>query len=248
MSSSGPDSRREPFHTTHWSLVALAGDRQSKRSEEALAKLCADYWQPLYAFMRRSGHSPHAAQDLTQEFFARLLAKNYLQDADRERGRFRSFLLGAVKHFLANERRAARAQKRGGGKPALSLDFRTAEAAYSIEPADEETPERLFQRQWALLLLERVMQRLAEEYTAGGKTAQFEGLREFLTAGPDHRPYAEVAPQLGMSEDAVKMAVHRLRKRYRQLLRDEIGGTVADPAEIDAELAELFEILATRAR
>jgi RNA polymerase sigma-70 factor (ECF subfamily) len=244
MSLPGPDREPDCFHTTHWSLVVAAGDRQSDKSEEALAKLCADYWPPLYAFIRRSGHSLHAAQDLTQEFFAKLLDKNYLQDADRERGRFRSFLLGAVKHFLANCRKADRAQKRGGGKPALSLDFRSAESAYSMEPADRQTPEVLFERQWALLLLGRVLARLSGEYSAAGKPQQFEVLREFLTAGPDHRPYAEVAPQLGMSEAAVKMAVHRLRKRYRQLLKDEIGQTVADPVEIDAELAELFAVLA----
>lgn len=241
---SDPDSQADRFHTTHWSLVVAAGDRKSAGSDRALAKLCGDYWPPLYAFIRHSGHSLHTAQDLTQGFFARLLGKNYLQDADRNRGRFRSFLLGAVKHFLANHHKAARAQKRGGGKPTLSLDFRSAEAAYQIEPADSQTPERLFEQQWALLLLERVLQQLAGEYAAVGKAEQLALLREFLTAGPDRRPYADVALQLGMSEAAVKMAVHRLRKRYRQLLREEIGQTVADPVEIDDELSQLFAILA----
>jgi RNA polymerase sigma factor (sigma-70 family) len=241
---SDPDSRADRFHTTHWSLVVAAGDRKSVRSDQALAKLCGDYWPPLYAFIRRSGYSVHDAQDLAQGFFARLLDKNYLQDADRERGRFRSFLLGAVKHFLANQHKADQAQKRGGGKLTLSLDFRPAEAAYQIEPVELQTPERLFEQQWALLLLERVLQQLADEYVAAGKADQFALLREFLTAGPDGRPYADVAPELGISEAAVKMAVHRLRKRYRQLLREEIGQTVADPAEIDDELTQLFAILA----
>src|SRR5687767_7915843 len=211
--SSGPEADRDRFQTTHWSLVVAAGERRSARSDEALARLCADYWPPLYAYIRRSGHSLHAAQDLTQEFFARLLEKNYVQSADRERGRFRSFLLGAVKHFLSNHAKAARAQKRGGGKPLLSLDFRSAEAAFQIDPADSQTPERLFEQQWALLLLDRILQRLADEFAATGRAKDWAVLREFLTAGTDHRPYAQAAAQLGMSEAAVKMAVHRLRKR-----------------------------------
>ena len=223
-----------------------AGDRRSAQSDEALARLCADYWPPLYAYIRRSGHSLHAAQDLTQEFFARLLEKNYVQSADRERGRFRSFLLGAVKHFLANHGKAARAQKRGGGQPLLSLDFRSAEAAFQIEPADSQTPDHLFEQQWALLLLDRILQRLADELAATEKANHWAVLRDFLTAGADHRPYAEAAAQLGMSEAAVKMAVHRLRKRYKQLLRDEIGQTVAEPAEIDDEIRQLFSILARK--
>src|SRR5687767_14609044 len=226
--SSGPEADRDRFQTTHWSLVVSAGDRQSARSDEALARLCTDYWPPLYAYIRRSGHSLHAAQDLTQEFFARLLEKNFFQSADRERGRFRSFLLGAVKHFLSNQKKAARAQKRGGGKPLLSLDFRSAESAYQTDPADSQTPDRLFEQQWALLLLDRILQRLADEFAAKGKPQQWVVLREFLTAGMDHRPYADAAAELGMSEAAVRMAVHRLRKRYRQLLRDEIAQTVAD--------------------
>lgn len=241
--SSGPDADRDLFHTTQWSLVVSAGDRQSARSDEALAKLCLDYWPPLYAYIRRSGHSLHAAQDLTQEFFARLLEKNYVQSADRERGRFRSFLLGAVKHFLSHHRKAARAQKRGGGRPLLSLDFHSAEAAYRIEPTDSQTPDRLFEQQWALLLLDRILQRLADEFAATGKSQQWAQLRGFLTAGADHCPYAEAAADLGMSEAAVRMTVHRMRKRYQQLLRDEIAQTVAEASEIDDEIRQLFSIL-----
>jgi RNA polymerase sigma factor (sigma-70 family) len=244
--SSGPDADRDRFQTTHWSIVVAAGDRGSARSDEALARLCTDYWLPLYAYIRRSGHSLHAAQDLTQEFFARLLERDHFQSADRERGRFRSFLLGAVKHFLSNQRNAARAQKRGGGKPLLSLDFRSAEAAYQVEPADSQTPDRLFDQQWALLLLDRILQRLADEFAAAGKSQQWLSLREYLTAGTDHRPYADAAAQLGMSEAAAKMAVHRLRKRYRQLLRDEIGQTVAEASEVDDEIRQLFSILARK--
>jgi RNA polymerase sigma factor (sigma-70 family) len=244
--SSGPKADCDRFQTTHWSLVVSAGDRKSARSDEALARLCADYWPPIYAYIRRSGHSLHAAQDLTQEFFARLLEKNYVQSADRARGRFRSFLLGAVKHFLSNHRKAARAQKRGGGQPLLSLDFSSVEAAYQIEPADSQTPDHLFDQQWALLLLDRILQRLADEVAATGKAKQWELLREFLTAGADHRPYAQAAAELGTSEAAVKMTVHRMRKRYRQLLRDEIGQTVAEASEIDDEIRQLFAILARK--
>jgi RNA polymerase sigma-70 factor (ECF subfamily) len=178
--SSGPQADCDRFQTTHWSLVVSAGDRKSARADEALASLCADYWPPLYAYIRRSGHSLHAAQDLTQEFFARLLEKNYVQSADPERGRFRSFLLGAVKHFLSNHKQAARAQKRGGGQPLLSLDFRSAEAAYQLEPADSQTPDRLFEQQWALLLLDRILQRGGRFAAAGMQ--HWEVLR-VLTAG-----------------------------------------------------------------
>jgi RNA polymerase sigma-70 factor (ECF subfamily) len=186
----------------------------------------------------------HATEDLTQEFFTRLLDKNYLQDADRERGRFRSFLLAALKHFLANERKASRAQKRGGGKLTFSLDFQAAEQAYQAAAVDSRTPEWFYEQQWALRLLDRVIQRLAEEYAAAGKEAIFVELRECLTGESVRRPYGSIAADLGISEAAVKMAVHRLRKRYREVLRDEIGQTVASPDEIEAEIRQLFTSLA----
>jgi DNA-directed RNA polymerase specialized sigma24 family protein len=237
----GPKTDPDRFHTTHWSLVLAAGRRES---HDALARLCADYWPPLYAYIRRSGYPMHAAEDLTQEFFARLLGKNYLQDADRERGRFRSFLLAALKHFLANQRKAERVQKRGGGKPTFSLDVSAAETAYKMDPADGRTPERLFDQEWALHLIDRVIRRLANEYATAGKEAIFTEFRELLTADPDHRPYHRLAADLGMSEAAFKMAVHRLRKRYRELLRDEIAQTVANPTEIEDEIRQLFVSLA----
>jgi len=237
---SGPYS----FQTTHWSLVIAAGDRGGEQSKEALARLCSDYWRPLYFYVRRCGNVTHAAEDLTQAFFARLLEKEYLRAANRERGRFRSFLLASLKHFLANQQKAERAQKRGGGKQVLALDFAAAESAYNVEPAGAQSPERLFERQWALVLLERVLLQLEQECAEAGKQQQFARLRDLLTAGPDHQPYRDVAKDLAISEAAVKMAVHRLRKRYRELLRQEISQTVSDPAEIDDELRQLFTVLA----
>lgn len=233
----------EPFETTHWSVVLAAGQRDSPRAEKALAWLCARYWPPLYAFVRRSGHSPHDAQDLTQAFFVRLLDKEFLRVADPQRGRFRSFLLASLKHFVANERKAARAKKRGGGRHVLSLDFATAEAAFLAEPADERTPERLFAQRWALLLLDRVLARLEEESNAAGQIARFQRLKCLLTAERDAPGYEQVAAELSTTEAAIKMAVHRLRKRYRELLREEIAQTVSDPADIDDELRELLSAL-----
>jgi RNA polymerase sigma-70 factor (ECF subfamily) len=227
------------FHTTRWSLVIAA-----PHSPEALAFLCQDYWQPLYGFVRRNGYDLHAAQDLTQAFFERLLDKNYLEAANRERGRFRSFLLASLKHFLANERKAARAQKRGGGAAHLSIDFQRAEEAYLAEPADERTAEQIFEQQWAVLLLERVLARVAEDFDRTGKTAEFAQLKDCLAAGQAHRPYAEIAAELGTSEAAVKMAVHRLRKRYRELLREEVALTVVDADDVEDELRQLFTTLA----
>lgn len=180
------------------------------------------------------------AQDLTQEFFARLLEKDYLKDVDPKRGKFRSFLLAALKHFMSHQRERARAEKRGGGRVPFSLDFEGAETRYHLEPTDPMTPERLYQRRWALTLLDRVVRRLAEELARAGKTELFDGLKEFIAGKPDSRPYRRVAEELGMTEGAVKVAVHRLRRRYRELLREEIAQTVADPAQIDDELHELF--------
>jgi RNA polymerase sigma-70 factor (ECF subfamily) len=234
------------FQTTHWSLVLLAAERGTSDAEAAIAQLCSGYWQPVYGFLRRSGESVHAAQDLTQEFFCRLLAKNYLQAADPERGRFRSFLLAAVKHFLANERKAARTQKRGGGQQVLSLDFQLAEATYQNEPADERTPEQLFEQQWAVLLLERVLQRLEHENLSAGKEAAWPLYRSALIPASDTLSYADIAAQLGTTEAVVKMTVHRLRKRYRELLRDEIAQTVAEPAEIEQEMRDLLLLLSAR--
>jgi RNA polymerase sigma-70 factor (ECF subfamily) len=237
--SVGPDS----FATTHWSLVLAAGRRGSPHAEAALAKLCQDYWFPLYAYVRRVGHSSHDAQDLTQEFFARLLEQDFLGSADRERGKFRWFLLAAMKHFLANQRRRARAKKRGGGRCTISLDFTAGEHQYGSEPADCLTAERLYDRQWALALLDQALRRLQEEYAARGKSQVFDELKDCLTGDSEARPYAELAASLGVSEAAVKMAVHRLRRRYGELLKEAVTHTVADPEDIDGELRELLAAL-----
>ncbi len=224
--------------------MVSAGRNDTTRARDALAKLCQSYWFPLYAYVRRRGHCPEDAQDLTQEFFARLLERNWVADADQEKGRFRSFLLSAMNHFLADEWDKARAQKRGGGAPALPLQFDTAETRYGIEPADNVTPERSFERRWALTLLEEVLKRLQAEYEREGKADMFAALNPCLVGERTAQPYAELARQLATSEAAVKSAVHRLRQRYRQLLRDEIAQTVARPDEVDEELRQLFAVLA----
>jgi len=231
------------FATTHWSLVLAAAGADKALGHDALAKLCQDYWYPLYAFVRRQGHSSHEAEDLTQEFFTRLLEKDYLGDVDRSKGRFRSFLLAAVKHFLSKEWARAKTLKRGGGKTLLRIDAILAEDRYRREPEDNATPEKLFQRRWALSLLDRVLTRLSDEHKTPGKRAVFAQLQGFLTGDRDLLPYAEIAASLDMTEGAVKVAVHRLRGRYRTLLRAEIAQTVADPAEVDDEIRQLFAAL-----
>ncbi len=240
-----PD-RRDRFATTHWSMVVSAGGSHSSQSRRALATLCENYWFPLYAFVRRAGHSAEDAQDLTQEFFVRLLAKNYLAVADRQRGRFRSFLLGAMKHFLAKQRRRQSAQKRGGHRPVLSLDFHGGEDRYGlIEPADNLTPERLYERRWAMTLLDLVLGRLREEFRTAGKLELFDSLKQFLAGGTAMPTYLDVGEELGISEGAVKVAVHRLRRRYRKLLKEEIARTIDGPETLEDELRELMAALSS---
>lgn len=231
------------FATTHWSLVVRAGKRDDKDADEALAGLCQRYWYPLYTYVRRRVIDVNDAQDATQEFFTRLLEKNVLADATPERGRFRSFLLTAVKNFLNNQWDKANAQKRGGGRHNLSLDFDSGESRVTLEPAHDLTAERLFERQWILTLLDVVMRRLETEYESAGKSAQFERLKDVLAGGGDRLPYATLAAELGMSEDATRQAASRLRKRYRELLRTEVAQTVDEPNEVDAEIQSLFETL-----
>jgi DNA-directed RNA polymerase specialized sigma24 family protein len=231
------------FVTTHWSVVLAAGHGDTTRADDALAHLCKTYWYPLYAYARRRGCSPPDAQDLTQEFFARLLAGNWVAEADRQRGRFRSFLLSAMKHFMANEWNKAHAQKRGGGQPALSLDDDSAEHRYRLEPVEKATPESLFERGWALTLLEGVLGRLEEEYRREGKQAWMDAMRPALTADHEAIDYTEMAHKLGATETAARVAVHRLRQRYRQLIRTEVASTVASPEEVEAEMHHLFEVL-----
>ncbi len=224
--------------------MVLAATGDSARAGDALNWLCQLYWYPLYTYVRRRGHPPEDAKDLTQEFFARLLARNWVGNADREKGRFRSFLLGAMNHFLADEWDKARAQKRGGGRRDLPLEFDTAETRFSREPADNVTPEQIFERRWALTLLEAVLNRLGKEYERDGHGELFALLNPCLVGDRTAQPYAELANKLGASEGTVKSAVHRMRQRYRRLLRDEIANTVAEPGEIEDELRHLFTVLA----
>jgi RNA polymerase sigma-70 factor (ECF subfamily) len=220
----------------------LAAGGASSRAGEAMGELCGMYWYPLYAYLRRRGYETHEAEDLTQEFFARLLAQHFPAGVDRRKGKFRSFLLGALKHFLADQRDRDRAQKRGGGRTILSLDRLDAEARYRQEPARDLTPEKMFEKQWALSVLEQVLSRLQAELVAEGKAALFEALKDVLT-GAGTSGYAAIGARLGMSEGAVKVAAHRLRRRYRALLRQEIVQTVAGPEEVEDEIRYLLTCL-----
>jgi len=240
-----PESGGGQFALTHWSVVLAAGRGDSTHARSALEKLCRTYWQPIYAFVRRQGHSPHDAQDLTQEFFVRLLENKSLADVDRAKGRFRSFLLASLKHFLANEWDKARAQKRGGGQFLIPIDPQSAETACGIDPADETTADKSFDRRWALAVLDHALQRLRQEHVREGKQDLFEQLKVTLTEASRSVRYAEIAAQLEMSEGAVKVAVHRLRQRYRELLRAEIADTVATLGEVEEEIRALFSALAT---
>jgi RNA polymerase sigma-70 factor (ECF subfamily) len=224
-------------------LIAAARDRDTDEAREAVAELCEAYWYPLYAFIRRQGYNMEDARDLTQGFFARLLEKDYLADVDRTKGKFRSFLLACCKHFLANERDRASALKRGGGVAIRSLDCGAAESRYNEDLAHDMTPERLFERRWALVLLQNVLARLRQEHEQAGKLKLFEQLKPFLAGdGPAFR-YAEAAEALRMSTGAVKVAVHRLRGRYRELVHEEIEKTVDDPSLVEAEIRDLFAAL-----
>jgi len=235
--------RRAVFATTHWSVVLAAGRRDTGRALEALAKLCETYWYPLYSYVRQRGYSSHDAQDLTQEFFARLLERNPLGAITREKGKFRSFLLTALNHFLVDEWKKARAQKRGGGQ-IISLDVHEGETRFSRQPVENVTPETLYERNWALALLDTVYAQLQQEYEAGGKGALFNELKSCLTGERNSMPYAELAERLNMAENTVKTNVHRMRQRYRQLLRAEVAHTVASEAEVEEELRCLFQALA----
>ena len=232
---------RKTFETTRGSPVPGAGTELTPRGREALATLCELYWYPLYAYLRRRNHSAEDAQDLTQGFFARLLEKHALNTVDRTRGRFRSFLLASLDHYVSNERDRDRAQKRGGGTPPISLDGTTAEDRYRREPPDPWTPEKIFDRNWALTLLGRVLARLRTDLHSEGKGELFDHLKVYLAGEQGALSYHELGTALGMSEGAVKVAVHRLRRRYRDLLYDEIAQTVSTQEEIDLELQYLME-------
>jgi RNA polymerase sigma factor (sigma-70 family) len=231
------------FNETHWTMVLAAGQKDS-RAKAALEELCGIYWYPLYAFVRRQGHSKYDAEDLTQEFFTRLLEHDDLAMVDREKGKFRSFLLASMKHFLANEWDRVQAQKRGGGKRILSINLEDSEVKYAMEPAHVITPDKLYDRRWAMTVLEQVMVKLRNEMRAEGKTDQFEQMKVFLAGSRGDVHYAKVAEDLGISKAAVKTAVHRLRKQYRRLLVAEIADTVETRQDVEQELRHLLAALA----
>jgi RNA polymerase sigma-70 factor (ECF subfamily) len=245
-----PSSTGHPVHppaafaTTSWSAVLAAGHGGTTQARAALERLCRTYWYPLYACIRRRGHSPADAQDLTQEFFAHLLAHQTIAQADPHLGRFRSYLLTSLNGFLANESRKARARKRGGGLLPLSLDWAAAEERFDLEPADHLSPDKIFDQHWALTLLEVVLNRLAREYQAAGKTELFAALKQTLMGTREAQPYAELGRTLGLNEGAIKVAVHRLRKRYRDLMREEIAATLDGPHDVESEMRHLFGALA----
>ncbi len=232
------------FATTHWSVVLAAGDSASPQHEQALSRLCQAYWFPLYAYLRRRGHDRHQAEDWTQAFFAQMLDKRRLSAVSPKPGKFRSFLLTALKNFVSDEQDRARAAKRGGAQKTLSLNFETAESQYTLEPTDELSPERLFERAWALVVLEQTMNRLEVELANTNKKDLFDSLRVYVCGEPTTVTYCDVAAQLNMTENAVKVAVHRLRRRYRELLRNEIAQTVLTEDQVDEEISHLFAAVA----
>jgi RNA polymerase sigma factor (sigma-70 family) len=233
------------FATTHWSVVVAAGRQNTPQSMQALDELCRTYWYPLYVYIRRRGHSREDAEDLTQSFFARFLEKNYLAGLSHDQGKFRAFLLAALKNFLANEWDRSQRQKRGGQIPHLSLDWENADSRFQLDAGESCLPDRSFDRAWATVLLDRVLTRLQVDCEAQDKGPWFASLKVFLTTATEQASYAEAATALGLSEGATRTAVHRLRQRYRELLRDEIAQTVSDPAHIAEELQVLFQAFAS---
>jgi len=232
------------FATTHWSVVLAAREQDTPQANAALEQLGRTYWYPLYAYVRRQGYDMGDAQDLTQGFFAHILSRGFLKRANPAKGRFRSFVLGALKYFLADEWAKLRAQKRGGKSLPVFLDAQTAEARYRLEPVDRMDPEKLFERRWATALLDRVLERIEEEYSGSGRRTVFDQLRVFLLGEKAPGGYAQVAASLQMTEGAVKVAAHRLRQRYRELFREEVAHTVEEPAELNDEVKHLFSVLA----
>ena len=231
------------FATTHWSVVLLAGQADSPQATEALEKLCRTYWYPLYVYVRRQGNSPEDAQDLTQNFFSRLLEKNYFAKADRDRGKFRTFLLRSLKNFLINEWKRAGRLKRGGDLTFLSIDANVAEDRYAAEPANESNPDAAYEQRWAVTLIEHVLATLRREYSAADKAWLFEELKGFIWGDKSNASYAEIAGHSNLTEGSVKVAVHRLRQRFRQLLRAEVAHTVARPEDVDGELRHLIAVV-----
>ena len=241
--ATGRLKRQAVFVTTHWSAVLSAGRADTKSSHDALAKLCQSYWYPLYAYVRRRGNPPADAQDLTQAFFEQLLERQSLACADPQRGRFRSFLLTALNNFLVSEWKKAKAKKRGGAWQILSLDLAAAEHRYDLEPSVESSPDKAYDKQWALTLLNAVLNKLEEEYKRADKADFFAELKQTLTGRSESQPYGELAVKLKMNEGTIKVAVHRLRKRFRELIRAEIANTVASPGEVNSEMQHLLAAL-----
>jgi RNA polymerase sigma factor (sigma-70 family) len=243
LSVTDPEVNEPPgaqFPTTHWSRVVTAGDRSAPGARDALAELCGVYWYPLYAFVRRRGHDPATAEDLVQGFFAALLEKESLATVDRSKGRFRSFLVAACTHYMSNHHDHERALKRGRGQAIVPIDVVTAEDRYRREPSHELTPERLFERRWATTLLDHVLGRLEAEMAAAGKAQMFAALKPALLGTADRLSYAHIAADLGCSEGAARAAAHRLRARYRTLLRHEVARTLDDLSAVEEEIRELF--------
>ena len=244
------ESNRDPalvphpqFTTTHWSVVLLAGQADSPHATEALEKLCRTYWYPLYVYVRRQGNSPEDAQDLTQNFFSRLLEKNYFAKADPDRGKFRTFLLRSMKNFLVNEWKRAGRVKRGGDLTFLSFDANVAEDRYAAEPANESNPDTAYEQRWAVTLIEQVLTALRQEFNAADKARLFEELKGFIWGDKSTASYVEIAGHLNLTEGSVKVAVHRLRHRFRELLRAEVAHTVARPEDVDGELRHLIAVV-----
>jgi RNA polymerase sigma factor (sigma-70 family) len=235
-------SRAAWFATTHWSVVLAAGQGSDPMAAEALEQLCRAYWYPLYAFLRRDGYSVEDAQDLVQGFFCHLLQRDIFQTAEPNRGRFRSFLLGTLKHFVSDQRAKAEAQKRGGGRQLISWDQANAEGRFQQEPADVSSADRLFERRWAMTILDRALDRLGEESALAGRGAMFEALKTFVTGEQGPVSYEGMAAKLGLSLSALKSAIFRLRRRYHQLVRDEVSQTVANPGEVEKELRYMLEV------
>ena len=234
---------KSQFATTHWSVVRAAGHTPSPAAASALQELCQSYWYPLYTYVRRQGHDADESADLTQAFFADLLQREDLKKVAPELGKFRAFLLAALKHFLLNQWNRNKAQKRGGGRSPMSLDFQAADGRYQLEPSHAETPELIFQKQWAKTLLDRVQQVLRAEFAKRGKAHQYDKLQVFLAGKNSEETLASAAAQLSLTEVAVKVAVHRMRQRFAEILRAEIMQTISTPDEIDSEIHQLFEIL-----
>jgi RNA polymerase sigma factor (sigma-70 family) len=243
---SEPNKTQHVFATTNWSVVLAAARNDTTRAQIALEQLCGTYWYPLYAYVRRRGHSAHDAEDLTQALFASLLEHQSFANADRQRGRFRSFLLGAMNHFLATHWQKQQTLKRGAGQYTLSLDGLTAEKRFELQAQDQLPPDKAFDKEWATALLDKVLTQLEDEYRRNDNLAMFNLLKRTLAGSRESQPYAELAREMEISEGAVKTTVHRLRKRYRELLQEEIANTVESEAEVQEEMTYLFKAIAGR--